>query len=140
VIVLRIPPMLEYRDLALRAVSAACKLVGAEGNGNGNGRHEFDEHVVSAVGEAFNNLALHGFVDRPRSDIDIQIDVGEDFVTVRLIDRGTSFDFDAVPMPDLDALPEGGLGVFIIKSFMDQVDYQRGAENVLTMTKRLRAS
>lgn len=137
-IVLRIPPTLEYRDLALRAVAAACKLVGL-GNGAGH-KSQFDDHVVSAFGEAFNNLALHGFRDRPRSDIHIEIDVGQDWLTIRMTDRGAGFDFDHVPAPDLDTLPEGGLGVFIIKSFMDQVEYERGAENVLTMTKRLRAS
>jgi serine/threonine-protein kinase RsbW len=133
VIVLRVPPSLEYRDLALRAVAAACKLV-TDGQG---GRAQFDDHVVSAFGEAFNNVALHGFRDRPRSDVNIEIETGPDWLTIRMIDRGSGFDFDSVPEPDLDALPEAGLGVFIIKSFMDQVDYRRGAENVLTMTKRL---
>jgi anti-sigma regulatory factor (Ser/Thr protein kinase) len=33
----------------------------------------------------------------------------------------------------------GGLGRFLIESFMDSVDYQRqDNENVLTMTKKLR--
>jgi serine/threonine-protein kinase RsbW len=85
-------------------------------------------------------VALHGFEDRPHTDVHIEIDVGHDWLTIRMTDQGAGFDFDAVPEPDLDSLPEGGLGVFIIKSFMDQVDYQRGSENVLTMTKRLRAS
>lgn len=134
-IILRIPPTLQYRDLALRAVAAACKLV--RGNGR-RGDTEFDDHVVSAFGEAFNNLALHGFVDRPPTDVRIEIEVGDDWLTIRITDRGASFDFDAVPSPDLEALPEGGLGVYIIKQFMDQVEYQPGPENVLTMTKRLR--
>jgi serine/threonine-protein kinase RsbW len=137
VILLCIPPRLEYRDLALRAVASACRLLQGKGTA---ARSEFGEHVVSAFGEAFNNLALHGFADRPESEVRIEIDVAVNRLTIRMIDRGSSFDFDAIPNPDLDALPERGLGVYIIKSFMDEVDYQPGPKNVLTMTKRLRAS
>ena len=39
--------------------------------------------------------------------------------------------------PDLESLPESGLGIFIIKSFMDQVVYRPGAPNLLEMTKRI---
>ena len=37
----------------------------------------------------------------------------------------------------LDALPESGLGLFIIRSFMDEVKYVPGSPNVLSMTKYL---
>ena len=44
--------------------------------------------------------------------------------------------------PDLDALPESGMGIYIIKSFMDEVTYRSsdrpGAPNVLSMTKHFR--
>src|SRR6185436_14881887 len=49
--------IMDHRDVALRAVSAACKLVT-----KGPQKPEWNEfrmHVVSAVGEAFNNIALH---------------------------------------------------------------------------------
>ena len=56
---------------------------------------------------------------------------------MRMLDYGNSFAFDDVPTPDLDALPESGLGIFIIKSFMDEVSYVAGAPNVLRMVKRI---
>ena len=66
-----------------------------------------------------------------------------DRLTIRLRDFGAPFDFSAVPEPDLERLPESGLGVHIVKSWMDEVSYERGdggerrAANVLSMTKRL---
>jgi serine/threonine-protein kinase RsbW len=131
VIRLRVPGALEYRDLVVRAVAAACRLVS-------RGR-DFADQVVSAAGEAFNNAALHGYRGRPRGDVDIEIEVAPDrgAITIRMIDYGNSYAFDDVPEPDLDALPESGLGVYIIRSFMDVVTYRPGAPNVLSMTKSL---
>ena len=132
---LRVPGVLKYRDLAVRAVAAACKLVGpAEWNGS---RREFTDQVVSAFGEAFNNAALHSYEGRAPGDVEIELDVQLDGITIRLIDFGNSFDLTQVADPDLDALPESGLGIFIIKSFMDEVSYQAGQPNVLRMEKRL---
>ena len=46
--------ILDHRDVALRAVSAACKLVTRRSSGPA--WDEFRMHVVSAVSEAFNNI------------------------------------------------------------------------------------
>jgi len=130
VIRLSVPGTLQYRDLAMRLVQAACKLVDP-----GIIPHDFDEKVISAFGEAFNNVAMHAYRDR-RGELHVEVEVASDRMTLRLIDHGTSFDLSAVPAPDLDLLPESGLGVFIMKSFMDDVSYSAGAPNVLSMTKR----
>ena len=138
VIRLRVPGALKFRDLAVRAVAAACKLVGPDGNGaSAHHTREFDDQVVSAFGEAFNNAALHSYRGAD-GDVEIQIELGADFITIRLLDFGRAFAFDDVPEPDLDALPESGLGIYIIKSFMDEVRYEPGAPNVLSMTKTMR--
>ncbi len=124
-----------YRDLAVRVVAAACKLVGARGTAL-QAHSDFDDQVVSAFGEAFNNVALHGWTDAP-GEIEIEIESGSDFITVRLADYGSSFDLASIPAPDLDELPESGMGLFIIKSFMSEVSYRAGSPNVLSLTKRL---
>ncbi len=135
VIKLRLPGALKYRDLAIRAVAAACKLVG--GVDKARPRGDFDDQVVSAFGEAFNNCAIHSYQGLPLGDLEIEIDVAPRFITIRVSDFGNSFDLGAVPTPDLDGLPESGLGLFIIRSFMDEVDYRPGNPNVFTMTKRV---
>jgi serine/threonine-protein kinase RsbW len=138
VIRLRVPGALKYRDLAVRAVAAACKLVGDDDSG-GRAHREFDDQVVSAFGEAFNNAAQHGYRGREVGDVEIEIELAAQAITIRLYDFGNSYDWKSVPAPDLEQLPESGMGLFIIRSFMDEVDYRAGAPNVLSMTKRVKS-
>jgi serine/threonine-protein kinase RsbW len=122
-----LPGRLEYRDLAIRMVVSACKLVRG-------GNDEFVNQVVSAFSEALNNVILHGALPKP-GEVEIEIDLLDDRVTIRLKDFGTAFDPRTAPVPDLEALPESGLGAFIMQSFMDEVSYQSGRPNTLTLTK-----
>jgi len=137
---LSIPGSLEYRDLAIRVVAAACKLVVGRDRVTDEVRQDFDNHVVSAFGEAFNNAAIHAYRGRAPGALEIEVEVGTREITLRIVDHGAGFDPLSVAEPDLDALPENGLGLFIMRSFMDDVSYETGtagAPNVLSMTKRL---
>jgi serine/threonine-protein kinase RsbW len=133
---LQTPGSLEYRDLAIRVVAAACKLVRAGDSGH-EARQAFDDQVISAFGEAFNNAAIHSYRGRPVGTVEVEIEVMADRITLRISDYGKSFDPTQVAEPDLDALPESGLGLFIMRSFMDKVIYTAGAPNVLSLTKHL---
>jgi serine/threonine-protein kinase RsbW len=132
VILLRVPGTLEYRNLALRAVSEACRIA----------QHDewegasLEAQTVSALGEAFNNIAIHSYAGRPPGDVIVEISWTRDEIVMQITDEGASFDPEQVELPDLDALPEGGMGLFIIRSFMDEVDYQAGPPNVLRLVKR----
>ena len=126
--------LLEHRDVALRAVSAACKLVTRRPQ-----RPEWNEfrmHVVSAVGEAFNNIVLHGYAGKNDGVIEMEIKTDPDRIVIELRDYGESFDLDAVATPNLDLLPESGLGIFIMRAFMS-IRYRPGRPNVLTLSKSL---
>jgi serine/threonine-protein kinase RsbW len=137
VIHLRVPGNLRYRDLAVRVVGAACKLVGSDETTGAIRNTEWDNEVVSAFGEAFNNTAIHSYDAHHPGDVVIEVETTISGITIRLIDHGKSFSLEDVPVPDLDALPESGLGLFIIRSFMDEVKYVPGSPNVLSMTKYL---
>jgi serine/threonine-protein kinase RsbW len=100
--------------------------------------------VVSAVGEAFNNIVLHGYADRQAreqrlrrrtSSIDLRIQARRGHIKVELRDWGSGFDPTRVPPPAFDALPESGLGLFIMQSFMEMA-YRPGRPNLLTLSKR----
>lgn len=126
--------LLEHRDVALRAVSAACKLVTRRPQ-----RPEWNEfrmHVVSAIGEAFNNIVIHGYAGKNDGVIEMEIRTDPDRIVIELRDYGESFDLDAVATPNLDLLPESGLGIFIMRAFMS-IRYRPGRPNVLTLSKSL---
>jgi anti-sigma B factor antagonist len=144
VIRLVVPCKLEYRDLLLRVVAGACKLVRPRRATDARpAEGDFDDQVVSAVGEAFSNVVLHGG-NPADSEVELEIDTHPERLTVRLKDRGVPFDLESVPAPQLDRMPEHGMGLYIVKSWMDEVKYAKGEAgpggarpNVLTMSKRL---
>ena len=92
--------------------------------------------VVTAVGEAFNNIVLHSYDGHDDGILEIEIQTRPDQIVIQFRDWGESFDPESVPLPDFDSLPESGLGIFIIKTFMD-IRYTAGRPNVLTLTKNL---
>ena len=98
--------------------------------------------VVSAVGEAFNNIVLHGYADRQAraqplraSSIDLRIQTRPGHIRIELRDWGSGFEPTRVPPPAFDTLPESGLGLFIMQSFMEMA-YRSGRPNLLTLSKR----
>ena len=131
----------QHRDIVLRAVSAACKLVCDEPQrmGADPSWNDFRMQVVTAVSEAFNNIVLHAYAGREDGIIEMNIRTRRNYISVELRDFGDSFDPAQVPEPDLERLPEHGLGMFIIKELMN-VSYRPGRPNVLVLSKRLDAS
>jgi serine/threonine-protein kinase RsbW len=154
VIGLRVPSAIAYRHLAIRLVSTACKMALESGTASAPGSlvavgeaqerrdadGDFEAEVVSAFGEAFNNIAVHGFRDLEPEPVQIEVDWDDEKLVITFVDRGHIFDPDAVVPPDLDELPEHGMGLFIIRSCMDSVEYQPGPPNVLRLVKLLTRS
>lgn len=102
---------------------------------------EFENKVVSAVSEAFNNIAIHGYSEGAAGDVEIEFRVSDVAIAIALYDTGRGYDPASVSSRAPGALPESHMGLFIIDSFMDEVHYRRaestGAPNVLTLEKRL---
>jgi anti-sigma regulatory factor (Ser/Thr protein kinase) len=130
---LEVPARLECRNIVMRTVSAACRLASVAGDG----ARDFGYDVLSAVGEAYNNIVLHGYAGRERGSVQMKIHKRDDCVRVELRDTGASFDPTQAPKPDLAELPENGLGIFLMRSMVDEVFYVAGCPNVLTLVKRL---
>jgi serine/threonine-protein kinase RsbW len=101
---------------------------------------EFEAHVVSACGEAFNNIAVHGYRGMPPAEVVLEVVTGPEVITVRMLDYGRVFDPVKAPLGPLEALPESKMGLVILRAFMDDISYVAGhppeVPNVLTMSKR----
>jgi Histidine kinase-like ATPase domain len=131
---LQLSGRLEDRNVALRAVAEACKLVTPDPRGPVWSR--FRSQVLSAVGEGFNNIVLHGKVEREAGSIDLRIRTRRGRIQIELRDWGPGFDPSRVRPPVIEALPESGLGLHIMQSFM-AMSYRTGRPNLLTLSKRL---
>lgn len=129
-----VPGRLEYRDAARAFLAYVCEKLA----GRGKLAPDIGHRVISAFVEAFNNAVIHAYAGSAPGPVEVEMEVHASHLSVRIVDEGKTFVPDAVPEPDLDALPEGGLGLFIIRNFMDRVGYERSdGRNVLTMEKDL---
>jgi serine/threonine-protein kinase RsbW len=128
-VALRFPAALDYRPLAIDLVSALIQQVACADR-------DFRNEMVTAFGEAFNNIVIHGYRGRPDGMLDVEAEMTADAITIRLLDTGEEVDFGDVDPPDLDSMPESGMGVFMIYSLVDAVQYCGGSPNVLSLTKR----
>jgi len=94
-----------------------------------------------AVDEIVSNIVTHASAGAaPAIDVDFRREGNA--VEIAIADDGPAFDPFGRPDPDvsapLDAREPGGLGIFLVKSLMDDVRYTRTAKNVVTLYKRLR--
>jgi anti-sigma regulatory factor (Ser/Thr protein kinase) len=133
---LRVPARLEYRDLVTRAVATGCK-VGVGDSASSEQLTDLLNAMVSVVGEAFNNVVEHAYAGRDGGEVTITIAPVDGMFEMTMTDSGVPFAFDDAPEPDLDALPESGMGIFIMRAMADEVTYRAGPPNVLVVKKRL---
>ncbi len=97
-----------------------------------------------AVDEACANVIEHAYNSDITKEVSIRATVDPDSVVVEVIDTGKGFDPASIQELNLQDLiarkRDGGLGMRLMKSFMDEVHYERiqGVKNELRMVKRLR--
>ena len=144
---LTVPGTLRYRGIAVRLVAEAARLVSASAQRDptdlldNDVRDPFDTAVVSAFAEIFNNVAIHAYQRKGGGLIEIAITPSERDLIIEVTDTGRPFDIDEVaPLPtDLDeaSLPEGGMGIHIAKTMLDEMTYEPGPPNLWRLYKRL---
>ena len=104
------------------------------------------DNIILAVDEACTNIIKHAYKLSPQCEIIIKIDYDEEKFTITIIDYGKSFEPDRVPLPDLQKYYRehrvGGLGMYLIKSLMDDVEYTTipGKYNQVLLSKKIRSA
>lgn len=99
--------------------------------------------IDMAVEEIFINIANYAYIPDV-GPAQIRVEVQEDPLSVVLsfIDHGKPYDPLAKDDPDVTLSAEerkiGGLGIFLAKKSMDEINYEyKDGHNILTMKKRL---
>ena len=95
-----------------------------------------------ALEEIFTNIFSYGFTDNSEHWIKIKISYDDETLIIRIEDDGVPFNPVAAEKPDMKSPVEerkiGGLGIHLIKQFMDEIAYERiGDHNFLTMKKTI---
>ncbi len=142
---LTVPGSLRYRAVAVRVVAEAARLVSGSARRDENDllasdvRDPFDTAVVSAFMEIFNNVAIHAYRREATGRIEISITAGHREIVIEVLDHGRPFDPSKVPaLPsemDDASLPEGGMGIHIARTMLDDVSYQPGPPNKWRLSK-----
>ena len=78
------------------------------------------EDIKVAVSEACNNAICHGKNDDGIYEVSCELEEGR--LVVSVVDQAGGYDPNGYREPSLTIPKEGGLGLFIIKALMDEVD------------------
>ena len=94
--------------------------------------------IVLAIDEAVANVIKHGYGGACSEPIDIRVSAVEEQdragIRVSIRDFGRQVDPSAICGRDLDDVRPGGLGVHIIRTVMDEVEYVRADEGGMHVT------
>jgi anti-sigma regulatory factor (Ser/Thr protein kinase) len=91
-----------------------------------------------AVNEAASNIMRHAYEGRTDQRIQVEADAFDDRIVICLYNTGKPFDPASSRPPSFDGSREGGFGVYMIASSLDEVQYYRDerGRNCICMTKR----
>jgi serine/threonine-protein kinase RsbW len=110
-----------------------------------------DEEAADAVEislvEAVNNVIEHGYEGEPGRDVGVEVSIQSDRIVIDVVDQAAPMKSDVLDHAaaeivfdetNIDSLPEGGMGLALIRMNMDEVEYHSGpGENRLRMVKRM---
>ena len=98
--------------------------------------------IQMALDEVLTNIVNYGYEDTDEHQIDIHFGVNDDAVKVEIVDDSKPYNILEKDNPDIslsmEDKPIGGLGIFLIKKLMSNVDYYtEEGKNHLVMIKEL---
>lgn len=80
--------------------------------------------IKLATTEACTNVIKHAYKFNEAMSFELEMKTSSEVFVVEVFYDDPDFIPDKIPVPNLKEIKEGGLGVFIIRSIMDHVDYQ----------------
>jgi serine/threonine-protein kinase RsbW len=95
--------------------------------------------VEIAVREALHNAVLHGNEGNPRKRVRVECSQQPDHSFLLVVrDSGPGFDPDRVadPTKSENLFRETGRGIYMIRHFMDEVQFKRGGREIRMLKKR----
>jgi len=128
---MNVPGCPEYVGTVRIAIAHAASRVGFD--------IEAIEDIKVAVSEACNNIICHAH-DDPDFNYEVHMDLEDSKVTILIKDNGSGFGLENYIEPDPQEAKGNGLGIFIIKALMDEVDIhsELGLGTDIRMTKYLK--
>jgi serine/threonine-protein kinase RsbW len=100
------------------------------------------EDMKIAISEACTNAVQHAYKEEA-GEVTVGFGLFDDRLEIMVADQGVSFDFEHLkqtigpyePSQEIELLPEGGLGLYLINSLMDEVKMTHSKGSTVLMTK-----
>jgi anti-sigma regulatory factor (Ser/Thr protein kinase) len=89
-----------------------------------------------AAGEAVANAVRHGCRESEWKHITVRCSSDGESLIIEVGDTGPGFDPDAVLPPDVNTLPERGMGIHFMRETMDEVSYDFTEGTTVRLVKR----
>lgn len=123
-----VPGKPEYVGMVRLAVSSLANCAGFD--------IEAVEDIKVAVSEACTNVVCHKG-NNCVTTYEVACEVSNDKIIISIIDHAGGYDVSKYKTPEVENPREGGLGIFIIKALMDEVDIlsELGNGTRITMVK-----
>jgi anti-sigma regulatory factor (Ser/Thr protein kinase) len=91
------------------------------------------DRIEVAVVEGFTNVIRHAYGGRSDERIELRMSLPPDGLRIEMEDWGTYVDPARIKSRPLDEVRPGGLGIHLMKSAMDLVEYQRNGHGGTTL-------
>ncbi|MGV3129604.1 anti-sigma B factor RsbW [Staphylococcus simulans] len=139
VIEMKLPAQAEYVSLIRLTLSGVFSRAGAS--------YDDIEDAKIAVSEAVTNAVKHAYKSEDTdTSIYLCFEIYEDKIRVVISDQGQSFDYEEKKKElgpykqneNIDFLREGGLGLFLIESLMDEVKVNKDNGVTISMIKYIK--
>ncbi|MBQ5152240.1 anti-sigma B factor RsbW [Macrococcoides caseolyticum] len=132
---MKFPATAEYVGLVRLTLSGILNRAGAN--------YDEIEDTKIAVSEAVTNAVKHAYKGDIQGDVLVGYVIFDNKVEVIVSDSGTSFDYERTKSElgpyeeneNIDFIREGGLGLFLIESLMDEVNVKKDSGVTISMTK-----
>ena len=133
------------RVISLRSTLAEIPRLAAAIEAFGEDHHlgpELVSRITLAVEEAVVNVIVHGYGGAGDQLCEVRLARDDEAVRITVSDEARPFDPLTQPPPDtkapLERRQDGGLGIYFVRTLMDDVRYRReGSRNILVLTKRV---
>ena len=136
---MRLPASAEYVSLIRLTLSGVFSRAGAS--------YDDIEDAKIAVSEAVTNAVKHAYKNEQENGrINLCFEILENQIKIVISDQGESFDYEAIKAKlgpynnneNIDFLREGGLGLFLIESLMDEVTVCKESGVTISMIKNIK--
>jgi serine/threonine-protein kinase RsbW len=91
--------------------------------------------IELAVGEACVNALKHGSPNGERDEIRVKCAKCVNAAVIEVSDKGPGFDPNSVKQFSKDNLTEGGVGIFLMRSLMDTVEFDFASGTTIRLVK-----